>query len=121
ETAETVTFAFTPLPDEDADSTERKLMKKVDAQVTLAKSDGAIIGFKMNLPKPYKPMMVAKINRFTMAADCARAPDGRTYFKSFSIDVAGSAMMQSFEETMSRQITKLMLPEAILETGTAGE
>lgn len=110
EDADTVTYAFTPSPEADADKTEQKMMKKLNGRVTLAKADGAVLAFNMVLPKPYKPAMVAKINRFEMAATCDRAPDGRTYVERFDFDIAGSAMMQSFEERVSRSITKLLDP-----------
>lgn len=105
-----VTYAFTPNPEADADKTEKKMMKQLNGSITLAKEDGAILAFNMVLPKPYKPAMVAKINRFEMAATCDRAPDGRTYVEQFNFDISGSAMMQSFEETVSRKITKLLDP-----------
>lgn len=105
-----VTYEFTPVAGADADKTEQKMMKKMNGTVTLDKSDGAVLAFSMSLPKPYKPAIVAKINRFQMDASCSRAPDGRTYIASFDFDIAGSAMMQDFDETVSRQITKLLDP-----------
>ena len=105
-----VTYAFTPVAGADADKTEQKMMKKLNGTVTLDKTDGAVLAFSMTLPKPYKPAIVAKINRFQMDASCSRAPDGRTYIASFDFDIAGSAMMQDFDETVSRQITKLLDP-----------
>ena len=105
-----VTYAFTPNPEADADKTEKKMMKQLNGSVTLAKEDGAILAFNMILPKPYKPAMVAKINRFEMAATSDRAPDGRTYVEQFNFDISGSAMMQNFEESVSRTITKLLDP-----------
>ncbi|MEM7329304.1 MAG: hypothetical protein AAF437_11230 [Pseudomonadota bacterium] len=110
ENSASVTYAFTPLPTSEADKTEQKMMKKLSGTVTLAKTDGAVLAFNMVLPKPYKPAMVAKINRFEMVAACDRAPDGRTYIQDFNFDIAGSAMMQSFEETVSRRITRLLDP-----------
>lgn len=104
------TYAFTPVPTADADKNEQKMMKQLDGLITLDKSDGSVLAFQMALPKPYKPAMVAKINRFEMTASCDRAPDGRTYLEEFSFDIAGSAMMQSFEETVNRRITKLLDP-----------
>ena len=105
-----VTYGFTPVAEADADKTEKKMMKKMNGTVTLDKADGAVLAFSMTLPKPYKPAIVAKINRFQMDASCSRAPDGRTYVASFDFDIAGSAMMQEFDETISRQITKLLDP-----------
>ena len=110
ETENSATYAFTPLPEADSDGMEKKLMKKIKAEIILDKSDGAVLGFKMHLPKPFKPAFIAKINVFDMQVSCARAPDGRTYVQDFSMAVSGSAMMQKFDESMSRQITALLDP-----------
>lgn len=110
ETTDNVTYTFNPVPPESADGTERKLMKKLEAEITLAKEDGAVLAYTAVLPKPYKPAMVAKINTFRMSAECERAPDGRTYTKQFNFEIDGSAMMQNFSETTSRTITKLLGP-----------
>lgn len=110
EDAGTITYAFTPEPEAGADKNEQKMMKQLNGTVTLDKTDGAVLAFNMVLPKPYKPAMVAKINRFEMDATCDRAPDGRTYVEQFSFDIKGSAMMQSFEESVTRRITKLLDP-----------
>lgn len=106
----TITYAFTPKPEADADGMEKKMMKKLNGTVTLDKADGSVLAFNMKLPKPYKPAIVAKINSFEMDARCARAPDGRTFVESFDFNIAGSAMMQSFDEAVSRRITKLLDP-----------
>lgn len=110
ETDQTVTFEFTPLPPEDADNNQRKVMKKLEAEITLSKEDGSVLSYEAILPKPYKPAMVAKINTFRMVAECERAPDGRTYSKQFDFEIDGSAMMQDFSEKTSRTITKLLEP-----------
>ncbi len=110
ENDETITYAFTPQPEADADGMEKKMMKKLNGMVTLDKSDGSVLAFNMTLPKPYKPAIVAKINAFEMAASCARALDGRTFVERFDFSIAGSAMMQNFDETVSRRITKLLDP-----------
>lgn len=110
ETDDTVQFAFTPVPDADSEDMERKIFKKVEASATLSKTDGQVLSFSMSLPKPFKPAMVAKIDTFQLDANCARTPDGRTYLKAMQMDVAGSAMMQSFNQTLTRRITKLLDP-----------
>lgn len=110
ESSDTITYAFTPKADADADGMEKKMMKKLDGTVTLDKADGSVLAFNMKLPKPYKPAIVAKINAFEMDATCARAPDGRTFVETFDFKIAGSAMMKSFDEAVSRKITKLLDP-----------
>lgn len=106
----TAVYTFTPQAEADAEKNEKKLMKQLNASVTLDKSDGSVLAFNMRLPKPYKPAMVAKINAFEMSVSCARAPDGRTFVESFNFAIEGSAMMQSFSESVSREITQLLDP-----------
>lgn len=110
ENEDTAVYTFTPLPEADAEKNEKKMMKQLDASVTLDTSDGSVLAFNMRLPEPFKPAMVAKINAFEMSASCARAPDGRTFVESFNFAIEGSAMMQSFSETVSREITQLLDP-----------
>ncbi len=110
ESETTVTYAFTPQPEADADGMEKKMMKKLNGTITLDKSDGSVLAFNMKLPKPYKPAIVAKINAFEMDATCARAPDGRTFVERFDFNISGSAMMQNFSESVSRQITQILHP-----------
>ncbi|MCR9269976.1 MAG: hypothetical protein NXH72_08325 [Hyphomonadaceae bacterium] len=108
--SETSTYVFTPVPEAGADRNEQKMMKQLVGTVVVDKTDGAVLAFQMVLPKPYKPAMVAKINAFEMDVSCARAPDGRTFIERFNFDISGSAMMQSFDESVSRRITKLLDP-----------
>ncbi|MEM1036217.1 MAG: hypothetical protein AAGI14_05600 [Pseudomonadota bacterium] len=108
ETDTTAIYAFTPLPDEDADDMQRKVMKKVKAEITLAKQDGAVLAYQASLPKPYKPAMIAKVNTLNIDVACERAPDGRTYIQSFLFELSGSAMMNDFDEKSTRTITRLI-------------
>lgn len=107
ETPEHVSYVFTPEPDADADKNEKKVFKRLKATALIDATDGAVLSYRMSLPKPFKPMMVAKIDTFDMNVACARAPDGRTYVRRFELDIAGSAMMQAFDERIVREITAL--------------
>jgi len=42
-----------------------------------------------------------------MDVQCTRAPDGRTYIEDFNMALEGSAMMQAFDQKMTRKITAL--------------
>lgn len=105
-----IAYAFTPVPEADADKSEQKLMKQMDGTVRLDKSDGAVLSFSMSLPKPFKPMIAAKIDQFEMQVDCARAPDGRTFIQRMNLDITGSAMMQKIKQIEKREITRLLGP-----------
>lgn len=107
ETEQTATYTFVPLPGADADGTDRKVMKKLIGEITVDKTDPAILSFSMTAPKPFKPALIAKIETFDMRIQCARAPDGRTYVEEMNMAVEGSAMGQSFSESAKQAITQL--------------
>lgn len=106
ETGETATFAFTPVPGKD-DGQIGGAYKYLNATATVAKASGAILGYEMTAPKPFKPMPVAKVDRFQMKVACAAAPDGRTYMDTMTMNLSGSAMMQAFAQTERRKVSDL--------------
>lgn len=106
QTATSATYRFAPLGDP-ADKDDMKIMRNLIGTVTVSKTKPAIVSFNLDAPKPFKPAIVAKVQTFTMRVRCARTPDGRTYVSRYSFTVAGSAMMQSFEERQVRTHTKL--------------
>ncbi|MEO0465591.1 MAG: hypothetical protein AAF216_03535 [Pseudomonadota bacterium] len=112
ETEGAVTYTFTPEPSEDADGTEKKLFRKLIGTLTLDPATASVQSFQMHLPEPMKPNFLAKIDTFSMFAQCDIAPDGRSFASQFDMELVGNAMGQSFGETISRQVTKLLDPVA---------
>ncbi len=104
----TTTYGFKPLPDADADSTERKVFRHLSGTVTIARDNPAVLGFRLWADKSFKPMVLARINSFDMSMSCKRAPDGRTYVEKFNIAIAGKAMGRAFSQTEERVISKLL-------------
>ena len=111
ESGEAAVYSFTPLPGDDKDM--EKVYKHLTGRVTVSKLTPAILAFEMFAEKPFKPAMVARIDNFSMKADCSPAPDGRTYISAFSLDVSGNAMMQPFSQSERREVTNLVaLPDS---------
>jgi hypothetical protein len=106
QTATTATYSFKPVPDA-SDKDDVKLMRNLRGTVTVAKDRPAILSFALTAPKSFKPVMVARVDTFSMTARCARTSDGRTYVSTFNLRVTGSAMLQSFEQKQSRRHTQL--------------
>jgi len=79
ETADTITYKFTPAPSEDADGPEKKILKRTRALITVSKTDPAILSYQQRLTKTVSIYVIAKIKKVETSATCARAPDGRTY------------------------------------------
>ena len=73
ESGEAAVYSFTPLPGDDKDSA--KVFKHLTGRVTVSKEAPAILAFEMFAEKPFKPAMVARIDSFSMKADCSPSPD----------------------------------------------
>ncbi|HPF23125.1 MAG TPA: hypothetical protein PK417_06590 [Hyphomonas sp.] len=112
ESGEAAVYSFTPLPGEDKEN--GKLFKHLTGKVTVSKEKPSILAFEMSSKKPFKPGMAARVDSFSMKVNCDYAPDGRTYIRDFAFDLAGNAMMQPFNQSERREITRLVaLPSEI--------
>lgn len=101
-----VSYRFTPVP-EAGDAEAEKLYKYLEGSATIDRETGAILSFGMVAPKPFKPAMAARIERFEMQADCQPAPDGRPHIHRLTLSLAGSALMQRFDESETRILSNL--------------
>jgi hypothetical protein len=106
ETAATATYGFTPVPPEDAGQMAAAY-PNLRATATIDKTSAQLLEYRMNAPRSFKPMPVARIQRFDMTVTCLPGPDGRTYVATSVIDIAGSAMMRSFNQRETRRIANL--------------
>lgn len=106
ESGEAAVYSFTPLAGDNKQTA--KLYKHLTGRVTVSKQTPAILAYEMFAEKPFKPGMAARIDNFSMKADCAPAPDGRTYIRAFALDVSGNAMMQAFSQSERREVTNLV-------------
>ncbi len=96
----------------DADDKEAaKFAKNMEVKVTLSPDDAAVLGYSMRAPKPFRPVMIAKIKRFELDIACERAPDGRTYAKRMQSNIEGRAMMKKFSQKETRVVSNLRLPQ----------
>lgn len=118
ETETTATYAYTPTDDSEDEDLNR-IARHLRGTVVVDKVTPAILSLEMLAEKPFKPVMVAKVRQFEMKVTCDRAPDGRTHIASLDIDIAGSAMMQSFSQSDRQTITDLVeLPGTETGAGT---
>ena len=111
ESGEAAVYSFQPVGTRE-DGDMAKAYKHLSGRVTVSKDKPAIIAYEMFAEKPFKPMLVAKVDSFSMKVSCDYAPDGRTYVKDMRLDLSGSAMMQDFAQSERREISNLVpLPE----------
>lgn len=105
ENASTATYSFTPLPGEDKNM--RAMVKHLTGTAVLDKATGNVLAFELAAPKAFKPAMAAKIDTFSMKVACKAAPDGRSHVDTFTLQVAGNAMMQDFRQSETRKVSNL--------------
>jgi hypothetical protein len=113
ETDTTLVYGFVPLPGAD-DKQFAKAFKYLKGEVTIDKKDPAILHFKMYAPAAFKPMSVAKIDKFDLKASCQRGPDGRTHVQEMTMNIKGSAMMQKLDQLEVQSISNLKPSSAAL-------
>ena len=106
ETATTVIYKFAPKP-RPGKKNDEKIMPHLTATAELDKSDGALLALRLWSEKPFKPIVIAKVDSFTLDLKCERAPDGRTYQAALDMAVKASAFFKGFDENVSQRITNL--------------
>lgn len=119
EDGESATYRFTPQPLPEMEGQQRKLMTRLEGQVTVSKSRPDVLAYAMTLPKPYKPAIVAKIDTFQMEVSCAPGPEGRQISARRVMDISGSALGNAFGDrevyTISNAV-RVDIPETALAT-----
>ena len=116
EAAGKATYRFTPQPGPDEDGDIARAYRHLEGTAIIDTATGYLQRFTLTAPKPFKPVVVAKVDTFSMDIDCAAAPDGRTHIETMRLDLSGSAMMQAFSQTESRRVS-ILRPAVAAATG----
>lgn len=104
------TYVFTPKPEVGADGSERKLFEKLIATLVVEPETMTVQSYQLHLPEPTKPHFLAKIETFQLFVECTPHESGNSHFTRFDIDIAGSAMGNSFDQTERRRVSNLRAP-----------
>jgi len=85
----------------------RRMLKRMDAQLTLNKPDGQMKQMKIWMTRPMRVALIAKIKDMRLEASCELAPNGFRYqaVKNFGIDI--SALGNKVEQNVHQSITDL--------------
>lgn len=97
--------------DENGDKDDRKmmkrLMKRIEGEVTLAKPSAEMTGFKVRMTRPMTMMLVAKLNQMDVEQSCALAPNGHYHLSHLKMNVAGKAMGSRFGQEIDMKVSEL--------------
>ena len=97
--------------DETADKNGRKMMKKllkrIEGDVTLSKPSGEMMGFSVRMTRPMTMMVVAKLNTMTMDQSCELAPNGHYRIATMKMNVEGKALGSRFGQDLDLRISEL--------------
>lgn len=106
------TFQFVPTPPRDAEGEMKAIMKKVTAEAVVDEATATLKAFTARLNKPHSIMMVAQVKSMSLRAECAAAPDGRSYALRREMKLEGSGLGRTFATTSVQTISNLR-PAAI--------
>jgi len=98
--------------DENAEDNGRKMMKKlvkrIDGNVTLSKPSGEMKGFSVKMTRPMTMMLVAKLKVMDVSQSCTLAPNGHYRIDRFKMNVEGKALGSRFGQELDMQISDLV-------------
>lgn len=94
-----------PKPTDRNDS--RKLYEQFVAKVVIDEASARIVSFSAHLIKPWKPVIVAKMEKIEMNAVCSPGPGGRPFVAQLQMHAVGSAMGKAFDATSLRTISSV--------------
>lgn len=100
-------FTFKPAIDPEDDADDAKFMANVQGEIEIANFDARIIGFRLFAPKPFRPSLTVRINRFEFKAKCALASNGLSYAKSTETHILARAFFKNIEQFERRSISKV--------------
>lgn len=106
ETDTTARYAFQPISGDESDDLS-EIAEHLDGFITLEKTTGNIYELELTAPKPFKPMVVAKINNFQLKVSCAPAPNGFMRIKHIETMMKGKAMAKSISQHETQTISNL--------------
>jgi len=97
--------------DGNADKSDRKMMKKlmkrIEGEMTLSKPSGELKGFSVRMTRPLTMMVVAKLKVMTVDQTCELAPNGHYRIGTMKMNVEGKAMGSRFGQNLDMRITDL--------------
>ena len=96
---------------EDAGKDERKMAKKlierIEGNVTLAKPSGEMKGFSVRMTRPMTMKLVAKLKEMDVSQTCALAPNGHYHISTMKMNVQGKALGSRFGQEIDMRISDL--------------
>ncbi len=97
--------------DGNADKSDRKMMKKlmerIEGEMTLSKPSGEMKGFSVRMTRPLTMMLVAKLKVMTVEQSCELAPNGHYRISALKLNVEGKAMGSRFGQNLDMRISDL--------------
>jgi len=84
---------------------KKKLLDRVDGQMTLTKPNADMKGFRVTMTRPMTMMVVAKLKVMDVEQNCALAPNGFYHLSRMNMNVEGKALGKAFGQKLDIRIT----------------
>lgn len=85
----------------------KKLLKRIEGEVTFAKPGADMTGFKVRMTRPMTMMLVAKLKEMDVEQSCALAPNGHYHLSRLQMNVAGKALGSRFGQDIDMRVSEL--------------
>ena len=94
----TKTISFVPVAETDE---EKSIFPNLVGEMTIDTQTPSVTGLKLINASPFKPSPIAKVKALEIIYTCETLENGLSAMVSYSANVKGTALFQSFEETES--------------------
>ena len=85
----------------------KRLMKRIEGDVTLSKPSGDMKGFTVRMTRPMTMMLVAKLKTMDVEQTCELAPNGHFHIATLKMNVEGKAVGSRFGQFLDIRISDL--------------
>lgn len=92
----TKTISFVPVAETDE---EKSIFPNLVGEMTIDTQTQSVTGLKLTNTSPFKPSPIAKVKALEIIYTCETLENGLSAMVSYSANVKGTALFQSFEET----------------------
>lgn len=74
-----ITLGFQPTRESTADEVARRMAGRLRGEVVLSRADRDVMRIRIFLPQAFSPVPFGRIEHYSVATECAAAPNGRRY------------------------------------------
>lgn len=105
---QTWTYSFQPTEQSVTGDMTRRIVERLRGELVVSKGAWPdVIRSRLFLARPFSPMPLANIDRYTVTTSCAMAPNGRRYSAELNTDTHGTFPGRTITMRANRRVSNL--------------